>query len=258
MSSWIAFSLLTLTGVAHSVAGEILMLRPLARDAHWTADVSRPPKQRILRFAWHLTTIAWLGLATILVGASVGVTVGIVCLASGVFGFVTLRSHIAWPLFIAAGAYSLDVADAMPHAVLLGLIGLAIGVAGAGALLHLAWVVGASWGKDHAIPEDTVTFAPVATPGRIMTLGAAGASGTLAGLLWWVTWGTAPAWVWWLVVAAALVLVLRVAGDGNHVGFTKKARATRFAELDDALYTPLFVTLAFGAIATLHAAGSPF
>lgn len=45
------------------------------------------------------------------------------------------RGHLAWPLF------------------------LAVGIATAGALLHIAWALGASWGAAHAIPEDPKTAA---------------------------------------------------------------------------------------------------
>lgn len=257
MSAWIAFSLLIVTAIAHSVLGEISIIGPLSRDGGWRIDLPRWATVRILRFAWHLTTMAWVGLAAIVVGASVGVTFGIVCLASALLIFFTLRGHLAWPLFLAAGLYGLDVADALPRGVLLTLTGIAVGVATAGALLHVAWAFGVTWGIDHSYPEDPETSLPLAEPGRLMTLAAAGASGTLAGLLWWVTWGSAPSWTRGLVAAAALVLVVRVIGDGKDIGLLKKVRNTRFAELDDALYTPLFVALAFGAIATLQLAGSP-
>ncbi len=257
MSAWIAFSLLIFIAIAHSILGQKFIIGPLSRDSGWQTRLPRPYAVRTLKFAWHLTTVAWVGLAAIVVGAPVGVTFGLVCLASALVIFVMLRGHLAWPLFLAAGLYGLDVSDALPRSALLVLVGIAVGIASAGALLHLAWVFGASWGFEHATPEDPETSLPVAEPGRVMTLAAAGASATLAGLLWWVTWGSAPSWTWWFVAAAAFVLVVRVIGDGKDVGLTKVVRSTRFASLDDALFTPLFVALAFGAVATLHLTGLP-
>lgn len=257
MSAWIAFSLLIVTAIAHSVLGQMLIIGPLSRDSGWRTRLPRSYAVRTLQFAWHLTTIAWVGLAAIVAGTSVGVTFGLVCLASALVIVIMLRGHLAWPLFLAAGLYGLDSADALPRAALLVLVGIAVGIAIAGALLHLAWVLGVSWGFEHSIPEDPETSLPVAKPGRVMTLAAGGASATLAGLLWWITWGSAPSWTWWFAAAAALVLVVRVIGDGKDVGVTKVVRSTRFAALDDALFTPLFVALAVGAVATLHLAGSP-
>jgi hypothetical protein len=101
-------------GVMHSILGERYVLRrllelpdlPLLRkDPLFTKNV--------LRWAWHLTSLAWVGLATLLVALALApwdgarVTAGmvsIILLASGiiVLAGIGLR-HPAWPLFLAAG-----------------------------------------------------------------------------------------------------------------------------------------------------------
>ena len=40
---------------------------------------------------------------------------------------------------------------------------------------------------------------------------------------------------------------IRAGGDGRYVGFTKSLRSTRFAERDDAIYTPLVTLFVTGA-----------
>ena len=51
-----------LIALVHSVLGELALVRPLfASD--WELPIPRWAAERILRFAWHLTSIAWLGIA---------------------------------------------------------------------------------------------------------------------------------------------------------------------------------------------------
>lgn len=47
------------------------------------------------------------------------------------------------------------------------------------------------------------------------------------------------------------VFTLRAAGDGRHVGFSKRDHDSTFAQLDDRVYTPLSVLFAFGGAAAL-------
>jgi len=110
----VAASLVLFIGVAHSVLGERFVLpRLLAlpdlpllhRDRRYTTSV--------LRYAWHLTSLAWWGLAGILIvvavsGPSVrnvGAVVAGTLLLSAVVILVTAgRRHPAWSLFLLAGA----------------------------------------------------------------------------------------------------------------------------------------------------------
>ena len=110
----LAAALLVLTAVAHSFLGERYILVRLFRrpdlprlfGSDWFT-------RRTLRFAWHLTSIAWLGFAAVLlllaqpgapqtssilraVGATFVVAAAITALASN-------GRHLAWPVFLAVG-----------------------------------------------------------------------------------------------------------------------------------------------------------
>jgi|SRR5687768_18609266 len=109
-----AAALLASTAVAHSVLGERYILVRLFRrpdlprlfGSDWFT-------RRTLRFAWHLTSIAWLGFAAVLLlvaqpgapttssllraaGATFVVTAAVTALGSN-------GRHLAWPVFLAVG-----------------------------------------------------------------------------------------------------------------------------------------------------------
>lgn len=107
-------------GIAHSILGERYILVRLFR---------RPdlPKlfggteftTRTLRFAWHLTTLAWWGLAAVLLllGASpvaprrIALVVSLTFLASGVAALAGSRGrHLAWIVFLMIGLLGLAAA----------------------------------------------------------------------------------------------------------------------------------------------------
>ena len=90
----VAATLIALLGTAHSYLGERYILIRLFRRADlphlFGSDIFT---RRTLRFAWHLTTVAWLGLAALLVlvarsrpvsPATVGTAVAAIALVSGV------------------------------------------------------------------------------------------------------------------------------------------------------------------------------
>lgn len=104
-------------GLAHSILGERYIISRLFRrteipklfGSDWFT-------KRTIRFAWHLTTVAWFGLAVIMLiladrigsgpdGASdlardVGVVIAVVFAASSVIAAGASRlKHFAWPLF---------------------------------------------------------------------------------------------------------------------------------------------------------------
>ncbi|HEX6641783.1 MAG TPA: hypothetical protein VF215_11755, partial [Thermoanaerobaculia bacterium] len=97
-------------GSAHSYLGERTVFPRLLR----CADLPRLRgsiefTQSILRWAWHLTSLAWLGFAYLLFLLALGRTPGAVELSrtisvifglTGIVAFATTRGrHIAWPLF---------------------------------------------------------------------------------------------------------------------------------------------------------------
>jgi hypothetical protein len=104
-------------GVAHSVLGEKYILMRLFRrpdlpklfgDTTFTV--------RTLRFAWHLTTIAWWGIGAMLVLASRGLltagnsprVIAATMAATAAIILVSSRGrHLAWPVFLAIAILSL-------------------------------------------------------------------------------------------------------------------------------------------------------
>lgn len=103
-------------GAAHSYLGERFVLTRLFRGPDlphlFGSDVFT---RRTLRFAWHLTTVAWCGFAWVLVllarqpsAREVGTAVAGTFAASALLTFVGSRGrHLAWPVFavIAATAW---------------------------------------------------------------------------------------------------------------------------------------------------------
>jgi len=102
-------------GLAHSVLGERYVLIRLFRRRDlpklFGADTFT---RRTLRFAWHLTTLAWWGFAAQMALASGALTevdptsepllqaVAWTFLASAVLGLAVTRGrHLAWPVFLA-------------------------------------------------------------------------------------------------------------------------------------------------------------
>jgi hypothetical protein len=49
----------------------------------------------------------------------------------------------------------------------------------------------------------------------------------------------------WCAVALALAFFLRALGDLRLVGFTKRVRGTKFAQWDDAVFSPLCLLLGY-------------
>jgi hypothetical protein len=257
MSAWIAAAVLTVIAVIHSVLGELAIIGPLSRSGSWNLPIGRATGMKIMRFAWHLTSLAWIGLAIAVAGVPVGVAAGGVALLSGVIIFLILRTHLAWPLFLAAGLYALDSAGALSPLVPMVLVWAAVVIALIAAGFHVSWALGSRWGAAHVVPEAVGSARSLGTPGALLTLLVAVALSVLAALLWWTTERDAPGWAWWLVAVAALLLVVRSYGEGKYVGLLKTVRNTEFARRDDAFFTPLIVLLASGAISALHIAGYP-
>jgi hypothetical protein len=112
-SVFIAGGLAVLLGIAHSYVGERRVLPSILDRPDlpplWGSTVLM---RRTLRFAWHLTSVAWLGGGALLVllagrlsepSARLGVLVlGGIFLASAVVAFVGSRGrHPAWAICLA-------------------------------------------------------------------------------------------------------------------------------------------------------------
>jgi hypothetical protein len=236
--------------IAHSALGERELLRPLfARE--WDIGIPRVAVERILRFAWHITSVAWLGLAALALGASAWLVLAAVAFVSGLVIFVSLRGHLAWPIFfgtaLAAGVTGGLVGTGLLAGVSLT-AALALAVAG---LLHVRWAAGGGQRLLAAVVPTGAGGRPLIAPPWWVSLGVAVAllfasAAIVARTLGWAVPGVGVA-----LVIVTIVFALRAVGDGRHVGFSKKDRSSMFARLDDRVYTPLSVLFSFGGAAAL-------
>lgn len=104
------------TGIIHSWLGERRLIGPLLSPHKRTGLLEKSWFSRqVLRFAWHLTTVAWWGLAAIMAGLSmtplndqssmVLIIVAVTMLATGMATlFFTRGRHLAWPIFLTIAA----------------------------------------------------------------------------------------------------------------------------------------------------------
>ncbi len=109
----IAALLAVVVGVAHSVLGERYILTRLFRRDDLPALFGGPEfTKRTLRFAWHLTTVAWWGLAAIIGLLAqdlisfqrVATVLAATFLITGLITLVVSRGrHLAWPVFLCIG-----------------------------------------------------------------------------------------------------------------------------------------------------------
>jgi hypothetical protein len=111
---YLAAALMFVTGLAHSYLGERYLLQRLFKrdnlpkllgDTAFTIGT--------LRFVWHLTTVAWWGLAVLVfIAAQNELTalrtlrvIAVVALVSGLFPlFYTRGRHLSWIVFFVVGA----------------------------------------------------------------------------------------------------------------------------------------------------------
>src|SRR5688572_30383941 len=109
-------------GVAHSVLGERYILRPLLQRSDLPkVRGSFEFTARTLRFAWHITTIAWFGFAALFWEMAQGhlphrlpaTVLSSVFLASALLTAIASHfRHLAWIVFLAIGLIALYVSQA--------------------------------------------------------------------------------------------------------------------------------------------------
>ena len=257
MVIWTATALLLVVAIAHSVLGEKFLIRPLIASSDWRLPVlSRAYANRLLRFAWHLTTVAWAGLAVALVGVPIDYVFAAVALGSAAWILGMLPDHVAWPALLAAGLLVLWSVHAVPVWLLwTGVVaGIAVALIAAG--FHVAWALGSRRGTANVIPQRPTptgdgAWEPAALPAPVLTFAVAAALTTYAGLVVANATGASAPWLAWLLVAALVVLTARVMGEGKWMGVTKRVRNTGFAHADDRYWTPAAALLALGAGAAL-------
>lgn len=112
---YIAALLLFGIGAAHSVLGERYVLRRIERLENIPSLTlgGRELMVQVLRFAWHLTTIAWFGFAAILLlmahdalsNRSAALVVAVIFIVSALTSGIPSRGqHYSWIIFLAVGA----------------------------------------------------------------------------------------------------------------------------------------------------------
>lgn len=104
-------------GVAHSWLGErYILMRLFRRDDLPKLFGGSEFTTRTLRFAWHITSIAWLGFAAILVllaeqqptAEAIGIIIGVTFLIHSLVTLVASKGrHLAWPVFLAIGVLAI-------------------------------------------------------------------------------------------------------------------------------------------------------
>lgn len=257
MKIWLAVASLAFLSLAfaHSWLGERKVLRPLLAG-DWEIGLPRRVADPLLRWAWHLTSIAWLAAAGTLAAAAAGGGVpaiaidllGAAALVSGLVMLVALRGvHAAWAVFALAGLGCLVGAHGWPRAAEVRLIagGLASAALLAISALHVYWVAGGRRGLAVAVPtraDGQPTFRPPAVATIAVALGLLGAAAIVAGaagLLPALPWAPWPSWLRDLGLAASAVFGLRMIGDFRFAGLFKREWRTEFARWDSQLYSPL-------------------
>lgn len=241
--------LFAVLALAHSGAGETGFVRPLVAADWEIAEAPRWVANRVLRGAWHLTSIAWLAMAAIAVGAAPLVAISIAAAVSGLIMLTWLPGHPAWPLFLVAGAAGLQAEGQLPTAALLVAAGASAAACVALAVIHLYWAAGGERGGAAVVPTSP-DGEPAFRPTPLMTVAVAGLLLAFAGLIA-VVLAEGPTVARWLIGLGIAVLAARAVGDGRLAGFTKSERATDFASNDDRYFTPTAVLVAMGAAAAL-------
>ncbi len=107
-------------GLAHSILGERYILMRLFRRGDLPRLLGGTEfTARTLRFAWHLTTVAWWGFGAILIllaeqaltTRSVSWVIALTFLITSITTAAVSRGrHLAWPVFLAIGGISVWMA----------------------------------------------------------------------------------------------------------------------------------------------------
>ena len=109
---WTAIVLMAGLALVHSVLGERYILMRLFRRTDLPKLFgSEDFTKRTLRFAWHLTSVVWLGVAAVIFWLVAGDAVGalrviaVTALVSSIVAAVGSRlRHLSWIVFLVVGA----------------------------------------------------------------------------------------------------------------------------------------------------------
>lgn len=106
-------------GVVHSWLGERRLIGPLLAPDTREGVLARSAFSRsVLRFAWHITSVAWWGMGAVLAllatmpldaqGKLAVAAIAVTFLITGIVILITSRGrHLAWPVFVAIAGLSL-------------------------------------------------------------------------------------------------------------------------------------------------------
>jgi hypothetical protein len=110
-----ATALIVIVGTVHSWLGEVKIIGPLLAIEPRLGPLKSTFARKIIRFAWHITTLAWFGLALVLVallpapfgsqGRMVLLAIAATFFISGLISLIISKGrHVAWPLFFLIAA----------------------------------------------------------------------------------------------------------------------------------------------------------
>ena len=112
-----AAALLVVCGFVHSYLGErYILIRLFRRDNIPHLLGGREFTVNTLRFAWHITSLAWVGFAAILVllarppvrPGDIGTAIGLTFVLTGAIALLGSKGwHLSWILFLAVGIITL-------------------------------------------------------------------------------------------------------------------------------------------------------
>ena len=104
-------------GIAHSYLGErYILIRLFHRDNLPKLFGGTEFTKNTLRFAWHITTLAWFGFAAILLHLSdgqisirvVGTIISVTFILHSAIALLASKGkHLSWPVFLVIGLISL-------------------------------------------------------------------------------------------------------------------------------------------------------
>jgi hypothetical protein len=111
---YFAAFLAMMVGIVHSGLGERYLLIRLFKHECFPKIFKRTEfAAHTIRFAWHITSIAWWGFAAILIQLAQGSVsnrgiaqaIGVTFVATGLVALVGSKAkHLAWPVFLLIGA----------------------------------------------------------------------------------------------------------------------------------------------------------
>jgi len=114
---FIAAGLCIALGLAHSILGErYILIRLFRRPDLPKLFGGTEFTMRTLRFAWHLTSVMWIGAGAIFVlmardrlsmASVAGILAVVFLIHAGVTLFTSRGRHFAWPLFLIVGLIAL-------------------------------------------------------------------------------------------------------------------------------------------------------